>query len=67
MKWTSGTYPGEDDDQAHQQVWGRRAPFETLLAPAQPDESWGGEPDRFAELALRLWFPLLGHEQRAVL
>jgi exodeoxyribonuclease V gamma subunit len=67
MKWTSGTYPGEDDDQAHQQVWGRRAPFETLLAPAQPDESWGGEPDRFAELAVRLWFPLLGHEQRAVL
>jgi exodeoxyribonuclease V gamma subunit len=67
MKWISGNYPGEDDDQAHQQVWGHRAPFETLLVPVHPDESWGGEPDRFAELAVRLWFPLLEHEQRAVL
>jgi exodeoxyribonuclease V gamma subunit len=67
MKWTSGTYPGEDDDAAHIQVWGRGTPFETLLTPTRPDEVWGGEPDRFAELATRLWFPLLAHEKRATL
>jgi exodeoxyribonuclease V gamma subunit len=66
MKWTSGTYPGEDDDEAHLRVWGKRAPFETLLAAAGPEHP-GGEPDRFAELATRLWFPLLAHEQQGVL
>ena len=65
--WTSGKYPGEDDDGAHLQVWGRRVPFDTLLTALRPDEVAGGEPDRFAELATRLWFPLLEHEQRAIL
>jgi exodeoxyribonuclease V gamma subunit len=67
MKWTSGSYPGEDDDEAHVHVWGRRAPFESLLQQVPPDEVWGGEPDRFAELAVRLWFPLLEHERRGAL
>ena len=67
MKWTSGKFPGEDDDGAHLQVWGPHAPFDTLLTALRPDEVSGGEPDRFAELATRLWFPLLEHEQRAVL
>ena len=62
-----GKYPGEDDDGAHLQVWGRRVPFDTLLTALRPDEVAGGEPDRFAELATRLWFPLLEHEQRAIL
>ncbi len=64
MKWATGSFPGEDDDAAHSQVWGRLAPFETLLAPTPPDENWGGEPHRFGELAVRLWSPLLEHEQR---
>ncbi len=66
QKWTSGTYPGEDDDLAHLQVWGRKAPFEALLK-APPDEGGSGEPHRFGDLAVRLWFPLLEHELRAVL
>ena len=65
-KWVSGTYPGEDDDGAHLQVWGRLAPFETLLK-SPPDDAATGEPHRFGELAVRLWFPLLEHEQRAEL
>ena len=40
---------------------------ETLLAPTPPDETWGGEPHRFGELAVRLWSPLLEHEQRSLL
>jgi exodeoxyribonuclease V gamma subunit len=67
MKWASGKYPGEDEDGAHVQVWGRRAPLETLLTPRRPDETWGDERDRFGELAVRLWFPILEHEQRGVL
>jgi exodeoxyribonuclease V gamma subunit len=67
MKWATGSFPGEDDDAAHAQVWGRRAPFETLLTATPPDETWGGEPHRFGELAVRMWFPLLDHEKRSVL
>ena len=67
QKWASGTYPGEDDDAAHTQVWGRHAPFETLLTARLPDESWGGEPHRFGELAVRLWAPLLDHERKGPL
>ena len=68
MRWASSTYPGEDDDAAHGLVWGRLAPFETLLAAAsRPDEAWGGEPHRFGELAIRLWAPLLDHEKQAAL
>jgi exodeoxyribonuclease V gamma subunit len=67
MKWATGSFPGEDDDAAHSQVWGRLAPFETLLAATPPDETWGGEPHRFGELAVRLWSPLLEHEQRSLL
>ena len=66
-KWTSGKYPGEDEDGAHVQIWGRRAPFTTLLTPRRPEEHWDDEQDRFSELAVRLWFPLLDHEQRGVL
>ncbi len=86
-KWASGKFPGEDEDAAHALVWGRRAPFESLLTPTtaaddgdgadrrSPAATWGapsgtatdGEPDRFAALATRLWFPLLDHEQKGPL
>ncbi|MET0863930.1 MAG: hypothetical protein ABWZ98_06310, partial [Nakamurella sp.] len=62
QKWVSNKFPGEDEDAAHQQIWGRQAPFETLLGPVPPADAKGGEPDRFSELATRLWFPLLEHE-----
>ncbi len=65
QKWTTGSFPGEVEDLAHIQVWGRNTPFEVLhKAPA---EDSGGEPHLFGELAVGLWFPLLEHEQRAVL
>jgi len=67
QKWTSNKFPGEDEDGAHLQVWGRHAPFETLLGALPGKDSKTGEPDRFSDLATRLWFPLLEHEQRAVL
>ena len=65
QKWTSGTYPGEGEDLAHIQVWGRNTPFDVLLK-APPDDS-GGERTLFGELAVGLWFPLLEREGRAVL
>ena len=65
QKWASGTYPGEDEDLAHVQVWGRHTPFDELLK-APPDDA-AGEPTLFGELAVGLWFPLLEREGRAVL
>jgi len=67
LKWLSNKFPGEDEDGANLQVWGRHAPFENLLTELPAKDSGSGEPDRFADLATRLWFPLLEHEQRALL
>jgi exodeoxyribonuclease V gamma subunit len=76
-KWATGKFPGEDEDDAHAMVWGRRAPFDCLLTPCRATDAGaiaasirpaaGNEPDRFAALATRLWFPLLDHEQKAML
>ncbi|MGS0688612.1 exodeoxyribonuclease V subunit gamma [Nakamurella sp. GG22] len=76
-KWATGKFPGEDDDDAHALVWGRRAPFASLLTPCRTTDlgamaaairpAAGGESDRFAALATKLWFPLLDHEQKAML
>ncbi len=52
----SATYPGENQDAANARVWGRDCSFADL-APT----------NRFVDLAERLWFPLLQHEQRAPL
>ena len=76
-RWATGKFPGEDDDDAHALIWGRRAPFDKLLTPRREKEQGdmavsirpgaGGESDRFAVLSTRLWFPLLDHEQKAML
>jgi exodeoxyribonuclease V gamma subunit len=50
----SATYPGENADAANVRVWGRDCAFADLT-----------ETHRFVDLAERLWFPLLQHEQRA--
>ena len=69
--WTGSNFPGESDDGAYQQVWGREAPFGTLLAG--PGATRGaapgpdGEPHRFGSLAVGLWFPLLQHEKLGAL
>ena len=65
QKWATGTFPGEVEDVAHVQVWGRNTPFD-VLHKAPPEDS-GGEPHVFGELAVGLWFPLLEREGRAVL
>ena len=63
----AGTIDGalsQDANAAHVQVWGSGLRLQTLLGRApSPDERWSGEPTRFGELALRLWSPLLSHEQ----
>jgi exodeoxyribonuclease V gamma subunit len=59
-------FPGENQDPANVRVWGRDAPFDTLLAAGGS----GGPEDRlkrFADLAARLWLPLQQHEQRGSL
>lgn len=52
----SARFPGENQDGAHVRLWGRNCAFADLV-----------EPDRFVDLAERLWFPLLQHEQRGPL
>jgi exodeoxyribonuclease V gamma subunit len=59
---------GECTDPEHELVLGRAAPFEQLLdGPPEEDETGPGwdssEPSRFGRLALRLWGPVLGHEE----
>jgi exodeoxyribonuclease V gamma subunit len=54
----------ENNDKTIQFVYGTDAPFSVLWAqPAQQGESWSDEPNRFAQLARRVWQPLLDHEQ----
>jgi exodeoxyribonuclease V gamma subunit len=67
QKWVSSKFPGEDEDGANLQVWGRAAPFDVLLSALPAKDVRAGEPDRFSDLATKLWFPLLEHEQRAPL
>ncbi len=67
--WTSAGHGSwrraeENNDNAIQFVYGTDAPFSVLWAqPAQQGESWSDEPNRFAQLARRVWQPLLDHEQ----
>ena len=59
-KWASGDFPGEDAESPHVLVWGPGAPFTVLTGPAPgPGEDWSGAASRWAELALRVWTPLL--------
>ncbi|WP_300681443.1 exodeoxyribonuclease V subunit gamma [Nocardioides sp.] len=48
-EWRDGRFPGEQSEPAHLRAWGAKAPL--------PD------PDRMAELADRVWSPLLTAEQ----
>ncbi|GAB3990766.1 exodeoxyribonuclease V subunit gamma [Nocardioides marmoraquaticus] len=62
VEWAGGRFPGERDDESHQQVWGPRAPLDVLLGPPEPGEATGegaGEPTRLGALALRLWTPIV--------
>jgi exodeoxyribonuclease V gamma subunit len=48
-EWRGGRFPGEQAEPAHVRAWGDRAPLP--------------QPERFAELAERVWSPLLAAEQ----
>jgi exodeoxyribonuclease V gamma subunit len=62
--WAGTRFPGENQEAANVRVWGRDCTFEALLAAAGSPGTAGDEPNRFADLAVRLWFPVLQHEQR---
>jgi exodeoxyribonuclease V gamma subunit len=69
-KWESGwDRDREDRDREHELVWGRGAPFDALLAAAPLEDEQGGgwdaaQTSRFGRLAVRLWRPLLDHQER---
>jgi exodeoxyribonuclease V gamma subunit len=64
--WLTRDFPGEQDDEAHQLLWGPSPSLQTLRAE-QPwaDEHAADESSRFGALARRLWDPLLTAEQLA--
>jgi exodeoxyribonuclease V gamma subunit len=63
--WDTGKFPGEQDDEAHQLLWGPSPSFATLRAePPWADEQAADETSRFGVLARRLWAPLLDAERQ---
>ncbi len=67
--WDGGRFPGENEDASYARVWGRDCGFDALCSSTAigtvPGLSGDAtEPDPFAALAMRLWTPLLRHEQR---
>jgi exodeoxyribonuclease V gamma subunit len=63
--WDTGKFPGEQDDEAHQLLWGPSPSLATLRAEAPwPDEQAADETSRFGALARRLWTPLLESERQ---
>lgn len=74
--WHTGKFPGEQDDEYHTLVWGPGLPLRPdpdlpveqqrglLMAHARPDEMWSPtQATRLGQYAVRLWQPLLQHEQ----
>jgi exodeoxyribonuclease V gamma subunit len=67
MTEPGASYPGEDDDLAHQLLFGGPAPFAELLLSelraGEEGQGWvGEEPTRLGRLARRLWDPVLAVE-----
>jgi exodeoxyribonuclease V gamma subunit len=63
--WDTNKFPGEQDDEAHQLLWGPSPSLATLRAEAPwPDEQLADETSRFGVLARRLWSPLLAAERQ---
>ncbi len=59
-EWESGwDWPREDADEEHRLLWGRDVPVAELLAWTPPPGAPPGTPASFAELARRVWQPLL--------
>jgi exodeoxyribonuclease V gamma subunit len=69
-EWETGyddRFDKEDRDRAHQVAFAGVLPWDAFCAfPPAPDEDgagWDAHPARAGRLAVRLWGPLLGHEQ----
>jgi exodeoxyribonuclease V gamma subunit len=62
-KWNSGRFPGENEQPAHELVWGKRSDISVLMTPVQPGEEHEHEQTRLGAYASRLWLPLL-HAER---
>jgi len=74
-QWHSGMFDGEQADAYHELVWGPRLPLRPdtalpvehqrgLLAElARDDERWSTQATRFGQYAVRVWSPLIQHEQ----
>ena len=61
FKWDTGKFPGENEDPAHQRVWGR-SKLGVLLQPVRTGEDCDGETTRLGAYAARLWLPMLQAE-----
>jgi exodeoxyribonuclease V gamma subunit len=55
--------PGEDNDAAHEHVWGKRAWLDTILGVPRAGEEVRGEKTRLGALAARLWGPMIAAER----
>ncbi|WP_432538140.1 exodeoxyribonuclease V subunit gamma [Kineococcus auxinigenes] len=64
-EWESGwDWPREDAEEEHRLLWGGTVPVGDLLAWAPPPGAPPGTPATFAELARRVWQPLLAARHR---
>jgi exodeoxyribonuclease V gamma subunit len=62
-KWNTGRYPGENEQPAHEHVWGRFTDVGVLMTPLRPGEEIDGETTRLGAYASRLWLPMLHAEK----
>jgi exodeoxyribonuclease V gamma subunit len=62
-KWNTGRYPGENEQPAHEHVWGRFTDVSVLMTPLRPGEEIDGETTRLGAYASRLWLPMLHAEK----
>ena len=73
--WHRGRFDGEQDDQYHVLVWGPDLPLRPdpglpieqqrglLMEHPRDDERWNTQTTRLGQYAVRVWAPLLQHEQ----
>ncbi len=63
FRWNSANFPGENEQPAHELVWGKRSDVSVLMTPVQPGEEHRHENTRLGAYAARLWLPML-HAER---
>ena len=57
MKWATGTFPARTTTPPTPRSGAGARRSRRCWRRPRPDETWGGEPHRFGELAVRLWSP----------